>query len=164
MPKQDWNINTAPGYAGDVYGLAFTNSQRFTFMAEAAMNKYGVAVQPGASYNTCKVGHASGEVLGIVIRENKLESAVRPGDGTVLIPKGQPLAVMLEGPIQVQLATPISSPEIGVNATGEFGGVAADFTKAVNVKALKWPAAAGEIVPVMVQMTLPAAKAAAAGA
>lgn len=155
MPVQTWSINTGTAYAGEQYGLATTNSQRLTYSVEAEMSEYGIAVQQGAAFNTVKVGHDAGEILGITMREIKLESKTRPGDGTVLIPKGQPLAVMLEGPVMVKLVTPITDSNIGISATGGFGGVAADYTKATNVKALKYPADAGEVVPVMVSLAAP---------
>lgn len=155
MPKQDWNINTKEAYAGEQYGLATTNSQRLTYSTEAEMSHYGLAVKQGAKANTIVVGHNAGEVLGITMRELKLESKTRPGDGTVLIPVGQPLGVMLEGPIMVKLVTAISSADIGISATGEFGGVAGSYTKATNVKALRWPAAAGDVVPVMINLVGP---------
>lgn len=155
MPKQDWSINTGNAYAGEVYGLAFTNSQRLTYSTDAEMTKYGLAVQQGAASNTIKVGHDTGAILGITMRETKLESKTRPGDGTILIPKGQPLAVMLDGPIMVKLVTGITDANIGISATGEFGGVASGYTKAVNVKPLKYPAAAGDVIPVMVVQQSP---------
>ena len=150
MPKQDWTINTRPAAAGDVYGLAFTNSQRLTYSTEAAHTQYGLGVVQGVKANTIKLGlTAAGNLLGITMRENKLESATRPGNGTVLIPKGQPLAVMLDGPINVLLKTAITNATIGVNVQGEFG-VGANYFTATNLKALHFPAAAGDVVPVMV--------------
>jgi len=160
MPKQDWNINTQSAAAGDVYGLAFTNSQRLTYSTEAEMSAYGIAVVQGAKANTIKAGNNAGEILGVTMRQNLLESRTRPGDGTLRIPVNQPLAVMLEGPINVMLKTAITGPDIGVNAAGEFGAVANGFTKATNVKALAWPAAAGDVVAVFVSMALPKAAAA----
>lgn len=155
MPKQDWSINTGEAYAGEQYGLATTNSQRLTYSTDAEMSEYGVAVQQGVAANTIKPGHAAGEILGVTMREIKLESKTRPGDGTVLIPKGQPLAVMLEGPVMVQLKTAITSASIGISAAGAFGGVDSTYVKATNVKALRWPAAIGDVVPVMVSLAGP---------
>lgn len=155
MPVQEWSINTGKAYAGEQYGLATTNSQRLTFNAEAEMTEYGLAVQKGAKWNTCKPGHASGKILGVVMRQNVLESATRPGDGTIKIPVGQPLGVMLEGPIMVKLVTPITDENVGISVTGHFGGVAADYTAATNVKALEYPAAAGDVIPVMITLASP---------
>ena len=155
MPKQDWNINTKPAYAGEQYGLATTNSQRLTYSTDAEMSVYGLAVQQGAASNTIKVGHDTGRVLGVTMRELKLESKTRPGDGTVLIPKGQPLAVMLEGAVVVKLKTAITDANIGVSAAGEFGGVASGYTKAVNIVALEYPASAGDVIPVMINLLGP---------
>lgn len=156
MPKQDFTINTREAYAGEQYGLATTNSQRLTFNADADMSAYGIAVVQGAASNSCKVGlTAAGSILGITMRELKLESKTRPGDGTVLIPKGYPLGVMLEGPIMVKLKTAITSAAIGVSAAGEFGGVDATYFEADNVKALRYPAAAGDVIPVYVAVALP---------
>lgn len=157
MPKQDFNINTGFAAAGDVYGLAFTNSQRFTYKAEAEMGAYALAVVKGATSDTCKVGNSEGEILGITMRQNVLESKTRPGDGSIVIPKGHPLAVMIEGPINVVAKTAITSEEVGISAAGEFGGVATGYTKATNVKALKYPVAAGDVFPVMVVMQGPKA-------
>lgn len=156
MPKQEWSINTGEAYAGEQYGLATTNSQRLTYNTDAEMSAYGLAVVQGAKSNTIKVGlTAAGSILGITMRELKLESKTRPGDGTVLIPKGQPLGVMLEGPIMVKLKTAISSDAIGVSATGEFGAVDSTHFAADNVKALRYPAAAGDVIPVYVAVALP---------
>lgn len=155
MPKQDWNINTKEAYAGEQYGIATTNSQRLTFNAGAEMSVYGLAVKQGATDKEILVGHNAGEILGVTMRELKLESRTRPGDGTVLIPKGQPLGVMLEGPIMVKLKTAITGATIGVSDTGEFGGVASGYTEATNAKALRYPAAAGDVIPVYVAMALP---------
>lgn len=156
MPKQDFTINTGEAYAGEQYGLATTNSQRLTYSTDAEMSAYGLAVSQGAKSNTIKVGlTAAGAILGITMRELKLESKTRPSDGTVLIPKGQPLGVMLEGPIMVKLKTAITDANIGVSAAGEFGGVAATYFAASNVKALRYPAAAGDVIPVYVAVDLP---------
>ncbi|APD19713.1 hypothetical protein PP101_57 [Pectobacterium phage PP101] len=155
MPKQEWTINTGEAYAGEQYGLATTNSQRLTYSTDAEHSAYGLAVKQGVAYNTIALGSDAGEVLGITMREIKLESKTRPGDGTILIPKGQPLGVMLEGPIMVKLVTAITDADIGVSATGTFGGVATGYTKATNVKALKYPAAAGDVIPVMINMVGP---------
>lgn len=155
MPNQDWSINTKPAAAGDVYGLAFTNSQRLTFETEVAMTAYGVGVQQGAQSNTCKPGNAGGELLGITMRQNIVESATRPGDGTVQILPNSPLAVMMDGPIQVLLQTAITDENVGVDANGLFGGIAGDFVQCTNIRALKYPAAAGDVIPVMVVMKAP---------
>lgn len=156
MPKQDFTINTGEAYAGEQYGLATTNSQRLTFNADADMSHYGLAVVQGAAANSCKVGLTEkGSILGITMRELKLESRTRPGDGTVLIPKGYPLGVMLEGPIMVKLKTAITDATVGVSAAGEFGGVAATYFEAENVKALRYPASAGDVIPVYVAVALP---------
>lgn len=152
MPKQDWTINTGEAYAGEQYGIVTTNSQRLTYSTEVEMSHYGLAVQQGAAYNTIKLGSDAGVVLGITMRELKLESRTRPGDGTVLIPVGQPLGVMLSGPIMVKLVTAITDVTIGVSATGEFGGVDATYIEALNLKALKYPAAAGDVIPVMINV------------
>lgn len=150
MPKQDWNINTKEAYAGEQYGLATTNSQRLTYNAGEEMSAYGIAVKQGASDVEVLAGHENGQVLGVIMRELKLESRTRPGDGSVLIPVKQPLGVMLEGPITVKLETAITDASVGVSAKGGFGGVAGDYTKATNVKALRYPAAAGDVVPVFI--------------
>lgn len=157
MPKQDFNINTGFAAAGDVYGLAFTNSQRFTYKAEAEMGAYALAVVKGATSDSCKVGNSEGEILGITMRQNVLESRTRPGDGTIVIPKGHPLAVMLEGPINVVAKTAVAGEDVYINdTTGEIGGSAgAGYTKATNVKAIKYPVAAGDVFPVMVIMAAP---------
>lgn len=161
MPVQEWSINTGKAYAGDQYGLATTNSQRLTYSTDAEQSHYGLAVQQGVADNTIKVGHDAGRVLGITMRQNVLESKTRPGDGTILIPKGQPLGVMLEGAINVLLTTAITDANIGVNPQGLFGAVAtggtgnAVYTKAANIVALRFPAAAGEVVPVMINLLGP---------
>lgn len=156
MPKQDWTINTKAGYAGEQYGLATTNSQRLTFLADAAVTEYGLAVKQGKNSNSFAVGlESDGSVLGITMREDKLEAAKRPSDGTVLIPQGQPLAVMLEGPVLVMAQTAITGKDVGVNAQGQFGAVGGDFTAVNNVVALEYPVAAGDVFPVMVRVFAP---------
>lgn len=155
MPEQTFSINIGYGYAGDQYGLATTNSQRLTYSLDAAQDQYGLAVQQGAKSNTIKVGHDTGVVLGVTMRENKLESKTRPGDGTIGIPAGYPIGVMLEGAILVKLVTAITDANIGVSATGAFGGVGDGYTKALNIVALKYPAAAGDVVPVLINLAGP---------
>lgn len=152
MPKQDWNINTGKAYAGEMYGIAATNSQRLTYSTEDEQASYGLAVVQGTKDNLIKKGHDAGAILGITMREIKLESKTRPGDGQILIPLGQPLTVMLSGPIMVKLKTAISDRTIGVSVDGEFGGVDGTYTAATNVTPLRWPAAAGEVIPVMVNV------------
>ena len=152
MPIQDFKINTGRGVAGEMYGLAVTNSQRLTFNAEAAMDQYGLAVVQGSKANSIKVGQDGGRILGITMRENKLESNKRPGDGTILIPALQPLAVMLDGPVLVMAKTAITDAKVGVNSKGEFGGVGGEFTEVTNVRALEYPIAAGDVCAVMVNV------------
>lgn len=153
MPKQDWSINTGAAYAGEQYGLATTNSQRLTFNAETEMANFGLAVVQGTASNQVKPGIAAdGTVLGITMRQLNLESATRPGDGTVAIKAGWPLGVMLSGPIMVKLVTAITDKNIGVSATGQFGGVDGTYTAATNLTALRYPAAAGDVIPVMINV------------
>lgn len=163
MPKQDWTINTGAAYAGEQYGLATTNSQRLTFNTEAVMSTFGVAVVEGSKARTCKAGNGGGTILGFTMRELKYEAAKRPSDGTVLLPVGTPLGVMLEGAVMVKLKTAITDRNVGINAAGEVGGVADGFVAAKNVFAIEYPAAAGDVIPVMVMMT-PAGAAALAAA
>lgn len=151
MPIQDFSVNTLPAAAGDMYGLATTYSQRLTYNTEAPMTAYGVAVQQGAKSNTIKAGAAAGVVLGITMRENKLEAAKRPSDGTIGIPVGYPLAVMLSGAINVKLKTAITGKAIGVSAAGEFGAVDVTYIACENVEALAWPAAAGDVIAVNIK-------------
>lgn len=153
MPKQDWSINTGEAYAGEQYGLATTNSQRLTYVAEEEMANFGLAVVQGTASNQVKPGiESDGTVLGITMRQLNIESATRPGDGTVAIKVGWPLGVMLSGPIMVKLKTAITDKNIGVSAEGEFGGVGAGYTKATNLTALRYPASAGDVVPVMINV------------
>lgn len=156
MPVQTFSINTKGAAAGDMYGLATTNSQRLTYSLEVAMDKYGVAVQQGSKANLIKAGaNADGVILGITMRENKLESNKRPGDGTILLPVLQPLAVMLDGPVNVLFKTAITGKEVGVNAAGEFGAVDGTFKLCPNVQAIEYPVAAGEVGAVMVNVFRP---------
>lgn len=152
MPVQDWSVNTKKGAAGEMYGIATTNSQRLTRSVEAEQNVYGLCVQEGAAANTVKVGLDDGFAFGVTMRENKLESAKRPGDGTVLIPKGQPLAIMVSGPINILAKTAISGKEVGVNSKGEFGGVGGDYVAVKNIQAIEYPIAAGDVGAVMVNV------------
>lgn len=160
MPVQDWNINTGNAYAGEQYGLATTNSQRLTFSIEdaAGQSHYGLAQAPGAKDNTCKLGTVKvGElnyILGVSMREIKLESRTRPGDGTILIQKGYPIGVMLSGPIMVKLAAPIAADKvIHVDAKGQFGGATlADSVEVANVVPLRFPATTGDVIPVMINV------------
>ena len=153
MPKQDWSINTGAAYAGEQYGLATTNSQRLTFNAETEMANFGLAVVQGTASNQVKPGiGVDGTVLGITLRQINIESATRPGDGTVAIKAGWPLGVMVSGPIMVKQKTPITDKNIGVSPKGEFGGVGSGYTKATNLTALRYPASAGDVVPVMINV------------
>lgn len=152
--NQEFSINTKPAAAGDMYGLATTNSQRLTYSTEAPQTAYGLAVQQGAKANTIKLGSEtdSGAILGITMRENKLEAAKRPSDGTIGIPKGQPLAVMIAGPINVLFKTAVTGKEVGVNAKGEFGAVDGDFKACPNVTVLEYPVTEGSVAAVMVNI------------
>lgn len=153
MPVQEWRINTREAYAGEQYGLATTNSQRLTYNAEEDMLNFGLAVVQGTAANQCKVGApVGGLILGVTMRQINIESATRPGNGTVNIKAGWPLGVMLSGPIMVKLKTAITDADVGVSATGDFGGVDSTYLIADNVKALRWPAAAGDVIPVMINV------------
>lgn len=153
MPVQDFRINTKPAHAGDMYGLATTNSQRLTYNTEEAQTAYGLAVKQGKTSDSITLGaEETGEILGITMRENKLEANKRPSDGTIGIPKGQPLAVMLSGPINVRFVTGINSKEVGINAKGEFGAVGGEFKVCPNVHALEYPVTSGEVGAVMVNV------------
>jgi hypothetical protein len=153
MPKQEWSINTGAAYAGEQYGLATTNSQRLTYNAEVEMANFGLAVIQGTESNQVKLGApVAGQILGVTMRQINIESATRPGDGTVAIKPGWPLGVMVSGPIMVKLVTAITDENVGVSAVGQFGGVDATYLAADNVKALRWPAAAGDVIPVMINV------------
>lgn len=153
MPKQDWSINTGAAYAGEQYGLATTNSQRLTYNAEVEMANFGLAVIQGTASNQVKLGApVDGQILGVSMRQINIESATRPGDGTVAIKPGWPLGVMISGPIMVKLVTAITDENIGVSAVGQFGGVSGTYLAVDNVKALRWPAAAGDVIPVMINV------------
>lgn len=153
MPVQEWRINTREAYAGEQYGLATTNSQRLTYNAEVEMANFGLAVIQGTESNQVKLGApVNGKILGVTMRQINIESATRPGDGTVAIKPGWPLGVMISGPIMVKLKTPITDENVGVSAVGEFGGVDSTYLAPDNVKALRWPAAAGDVIPVMINV------------
>lgn len=153
MPVQEWRINTREAYAGEQYGLATTNSQRLTYNAEAEQHNWGLAVVQGTKDTQCKVGHNKGEILGVTMRQLNLESATRPGNGTVKIPEGWPVGVMISGPIMVRLETAIDSAEIGISVQGTWGKADGSvYTAATNVKALRFPAAAGDVIPVMINV------------
>lgn len=153
MPVQDFRINTRPAHAGDMYGLATTNSQRLTYNVEEAQTAYGLAVKQGKTSDAITLGaEDDGSILGITMRENKLEANKRPSDGKIGIPKGQPLAVMISGPINVRFVTGIAGKEVGVNSKGEFGTVGGDFKVCPNVQALEYPITAGEVGAVMVNV------------
>lgn len=153
MPVQEWRINTREAYAGEQYGLATTNSQRLTYNAEVDMLNFGLAVIQGTNANQVKLGApVGGQILGVTMRQINIESATRPGNGTVNIKAGWPLGVMVSGPIMVKLVTAITDENIGVSATGQFGGVDGTYLAVDNVKALRWPAAAGDVVPVMINV------------
>ena len=128
MPKQEWSINTGAAYAGEQYGLATTNSQRLTYNAEVEMANFGLAVIQGTESNQVKLGApVAGQILGVTMRQINIESATRPGDGTVAIKPGWPLGVMVSGPIMVKLVTAITDENVGVSAVGQFGGVDATY-------------------------------------
>lgn len=154
MPVQTWSVNTQPAVAGEMYGLATTNSQRLTYSAEAKMERYGLPVKQGSKANLCAIGQeADGSILGITMRSDKLESATRPGDGTVLIPALQPLAVMLSGPINILATAAITGKDVGVNpATGEFGAPGGSYVKVPNLTMIEYPLAAGSVGAVMVNV------------
>lgn len=154
MPAQKFQINTDKAYAGIQYGLATTNSQRLTYSTESAMTTFGLGVVQGSKEKTCKLGqNEDGTILGITMRQDNIESATRPGDGTVGLKVDTPMGVMIQGPINIKVKTAVAGKEIGMNPeTGEFGGVDATYILVTNLEMLEYPLAAGEVGGVMINV------------
>lgn len=154
MPKQDFNINTKSGAAGDTYGINITNSQRNSYVAADDSIAYGVAVQKVGD-RKCKAGILStGEITGISMRSNNLEALNRPSDGTVKFRKGDVLSVMEGGYIQViaQEAVAQDGTVYVDSITGLFYATKADGrVAAINCK-YYLSASTGDIVPVYIEV------------
>lgn len=151
MPKQAFTINCPPGMAGDLYGMTATNTQRLSFFTEEVHTAYGLGVSTGAKNNSIKLGPEGSYLLGITLRNNELEAAKRPSDGSVGIPENYPQAVLVSGPINILAMTDVPAQEIGVNKQGQFG-VGGEFTPVKNVKVIEGPLKAGEVGAVMVNV------------
>ncbi|MFZ4217054.1 structural cement protein Gp24 [Enterobacter ludwigii] len=121
MPVQDFSINTKAGYAGDLYGLTYTNSQRNTYIAKVANAiSYGYAVKSDDGVSADVGSNADGTITGVVIRSLNMEQAKRPGDGSIFFGQGVAMAVLEEGYIQIDCTGARVGDDLYVTADGLF--------------------------------------------
>lgn len=133
MPKQDFNINTKSAYAGELYGITITNSQRNSYLANSdGKIQYGYAVKR-VSDRKADVGvDSNGMIAGIVLRSLNNEQATRPGDGTVYFRKNDAMAVCEEGYVVVECTGAVAGGKVYVAADGTISSSATGNTQATN--------------------------------
>ena len=140
MPIQNYEIYTGKGYAGD---FADTGPRTVvTGIVEAATLEMGVGVKPGTAERQVLVGHATGDVYGITVRQLNHEAANRPSDGTFTYKNKEAASVLREGFIFVKVTdhAAVAHTKLAINdTTGEFVGGTADTgeTQCLNVTAIE---------------------------
>ena len=155
MPVQDYNINIQSAQEGTLYGLALTNSQRFSYRAATALTA-GKVVQRTAERDVSLGSAGAGNQFGIVMRQTILESDFRPNTGAAPYPVGSIVPVLEEGPLNiVTLAACTYTSDVYVNTTtGQFTSAATTgFVKASNMKFMA-SGGAGSVVPVMITLAM----------
>lgn len=135
MPKQDYNINTKSAYAGELYGLTVTNSQRNTYLANSdGKIQYGYAVKSVGNRRADVGVDANGMIAGIVLRSLNNEQAKRPGDGTVYFRANDAMSVVEEGYVVVECTGATAGGKVYVAADGTISASATGNTEATNAK------------------------------
>ena len=132
MPIQNYNIYTGDAYKGQISD-ASTPRVIGTLVASVA-TLFGVALASDAS-----LGHDTGNVFGVAVREANHEAKFRPSTGETEYPAGQSISVMREGYINLEVTgnPAVEGALANVNdTTGEFTGGAADAgeTASTNVR------------------------------
>ncbi|MBI0275418.1 hypothetical protein I6H07_06160 [Hafnia alvei] len=153
MPVQNFSINTKSGYAGDLYGITHTNSQRNTYIADDNSVSYGVAVNETSS-RRCKAGiNTNGILTGVAIRTLNNEAATRPSDGSVFFRSGDAIAVMEEGYIQVMVDTAVTKDgDVYIDPTDGSFHTTAGTSNVLAVNAIYYlDAPAGDVAVVWVE-------------
>ena len=140
MPIQDYNIYTDKGYVGDTAD----SGPRVVVsgVVEDATLAFGVAVTPGTADAQVTVGHDTGMVYGISMRELNHEAANRPSDGTTMYKVTETASVMREGFIYIEVTerSVTAHAKLNVNdTTGKFTGGSAGVgeTASTNVTAIE---------------------------
>jgi len=136
MPIQDYNIYTGNAYKGQESDASSPRVNGSGF-AEAATG-FGLALTRGTAEGQVLVGHDSGNVFGISIREMNHEAVNRPSDGETAYAINQSVSLMREGYINVLVNdhAAVAGAFAAVNdTTGEFVGGTADTgeTQSTNV-------------------------------
>ena len=157
MPIQDFNIYTARGYAGDLVDSGPRTTQ--TGVVEAATLAVGVAVQRGTVTTNPRhvvVGHNSGAVFGISMRDLAVEAKNKPSDGETEFRATESVNIIREGflYVRVTVRAAVAGALLNVvDATGAFTGGAAGGgeTLSLNVRA-EQSGAVGDIIKVRVDV------------
>jgi len=138
MPEQNFTMNTKAGYAGDLYGLTFTNSQRNTYIASVGGTiEWGCAIKSTDNRTATAGINADGTINGVVIRALNVEQATRPGDGSVFYYEGTALAVLEEGYIQVDMSGAAVGGKVYVTSDGKFTTSSTDGTECTNASVFR---------------------------
>lgn len=140
MPIQNYNIYTGKGFAGDLFDSAPRVTQ--TGIVEDVTLEYGVSVTPGTAERGVTVGHDTGNVFGITMRELNHEAANRPSDGSQVYNQTESASIMREGFILVEVtvrAAVVNEIMNVVDATGAFSGgtAAGGETASLNVRSIE---------------------------
>ena len=126
MPIQTYKIYTGDAYKGQESD-ASTPRVNGSGFAEAATG-FGLALKRGTAEGQVLVGHDTGNVLGVSIREMNHEAALRPSDGSTEYVLNQSVSLMREGYINLEVTVRAAVAGVKANvvdATGEFTGGAA---------------------------------------
>jgi hypothetical protein len=135
MPKQDFNINTKSAYAGELYGITITNSQRNTYLANTdGKIQYGYAVKSVGGRRADVGVDSNGLIAGIVLRSLNNEQAKRPGDGTVYFRANDAMSVVEEGYVVVDCANATAGGKVYVATDGSLSADATGTTEATNAR------------------------------
>jgi len=136
MPIQDYNIYTGDAYKGQESD-ASTPRVNGTGFAEAETG-FGLSLQRGTAEGQVLVGHATGNVFAISLRELNHEAATRPSDGTTNYTINQSVSYMREGYVNLEVTGRAAVAGVKANVSdgiGEFTGGAAGAgeTASLNV-------------------------------
>lgn len=141
MPVQDYNINTRNEVAGTLYGISYTNSERWSGRAGTVI-QIGASVKPSANGKPRNVDagvSADGNIFGIALRTINKEQRTYPGDGVIQFAVGEELAFVREGTMNITVAgtaaTDMGAPVYVNTTTGEFAAEDVDAADGVWVQA-----------------------------
>lgn len=139
MPVQEYKINIRKAVVGALYGMSYTNSERWSARADKEMG-FGIGVKPALNEDrvvTPGIG-AEGFLYGISLRTINMEQTTYPGTGEIKYKKGAQIAFVREGTVNVKVNSGASAMngEVFVELlTGDFHTIsAAGRVKARNAR------------------------------